>query len=205
MFPNPLKSASKQVTTGAILCGGKSSRMGVSKTAVRLSSGMTMIEHVYLALSQVCERIVFVGHARGISPALLKRGVHVNDEIPDLGPLGALDALLSSGIDERYLVTPCDLFRATPALFRLLKGDRRGRPLLLRHAGVIEPLIGVYPADLLPVLRRQLAQRRLSVRELINAGEPGYVEVPGHLAEALSNANSPHDLDHYPELTGGSA
>ncbi|MCA9395196.1 MAG: molybdenum cofactor guanylyltransferase [Candidatus Omnitrophica bacterium] len=202
---NVLSKKFNSLRTGAILCGGESSRMGSPKTAIRLVSGLTMIEHVYLALSQVCQRVVFVGHAQGIAPALLNRGLHITDEIPGIGPLGALDALLSSGIDREYLVTPCDLFRATPTLYRLLTTEVEGSPVLLRRDGRIEPLIGRYQADLLPMVRGQLARRELSVRRLVEFCKSGFIDVPDYLAETLGNANSPQDLPRYPELTGGSA
>ncbi len=192
MSTQPVKY--RPFTTGAILCGGRSSRMGTPKSAVRLSSGLTMIEHVYLALSQVCTQIVFVGHGDGISAALLARGIHLNDEIPDLGPMGALDALLSSDIDEKYVVTPCDLFRATPDLYRLLDKRCPGSPLLLRHLGGIEPIIGIYQASLLPAIRQRMSRRALSIRGLVASCETGYVDVPVHLRQALSNANRPQDL-----------
>lgn len=184
----------KPVLTGAIFCGGKSSRMGTPKAGVRLSSGLTMVEHVFLALSQVCARVVFVGHAEGVAPALLERGIHLKDEIPELGPLGALDALLSSGIAGSYLVTPCDLCRATPDLYRLLITERPGSPLLLRHPGGVEPLVGVYHAPLLDKVRRQMAQRRLAVRDLLKECQPGYIDVPPALRDTLSNANTPRDV-----------
>lgn len=182
------------VKTGAILCGGKSSRMGSPKSGVSLPNGLTMIEHVYLALSKVCEQVVFVGHGEGVSSALLSRGLHVTDEIPNLGPLGALDALLSSGIDSQYLITPCDLFRVTPDLFHLLDPNHSGSPLLFRHADKIEPLIGIYHETLLPTLRIHMKQKRLAIRDLLSDCDPGFIEVPEALLSTLSNANSPQDV-----------
>ena len=88
--------------TGAILCGGKSSRMGIPKAAIVLSSGLTMIEHVYQALKAICRQVVLVGHKEGIPPHLwfLTR---IEDRYKDKGPLGGLEALLSFGIDSTIL------------------------------------------------------------------------------------------------------
>lgn len=71
----PHSKISKWPHTGAILCGGKSSRMKQPKAGILLSSGITLIEHVYLALKDVCREVVLVGHGEGIPESLhfLKR------------------------------------------------------------------------------------------------------------------------------------
>ena len=168
--------------------------MGTTKAAITLDSGLSMIEHVYLALSKVCSRIVFVGHAEGVPQSVLCRGVQVTDEIPNLGPLGAVDALLSSGVAEQYLITPCDLFQVRPELYRLLLRGSTKSAVILRHQERVEPLIGLYSTQLLPLVREQMSRQQLSMRGLLAACNPEYIEVPEHLRSALQNANLPEDL-----------
>jgi len=191
------RSTIKSGLTGAILCGGKSSRMGTPKAGLLLDSGLTMVEHVYRALGHVCERIVFVGHALGVPEPLLNAGKHIRDEIPGLGPLGALDALLSSGLDHEYIVTPCDLNKASPSLYFLLAKEQMHTPTVLSHQGNLEPLIGRYSQKQLAQIRLQLRERDLSIRSLLLKCHAQAIEVPRHLRCALKNANTPQDLIPY--------
>ena len=104
---------------GAILSGGKSTRMGAPKAGMILPDGRSMIERTRDVLASFCQRVVFVGSPHGVQG----HGV-VDDERENAGPLGALEALLASGMDEQYLVVPCDVPLAPPAfLARLTRDD----------------------------------------------------------------------------------
>lgn len=87
---------------GAILAGGRSSRMGTDKATV-VVDGATMREHVRRALAAVCDEVIVVGGAEA----------DVND--PREGPLLALLALLRARPDRTMLVAPVDQPRLTPA------------------------------------------------------------------------------------------
>lgn len=77
-----VKSSTPCSATGAILMGGRSTRMGTPKHAIMLPDGRAMIEHVADVLRPVCPRQVVLG------PQSPLPGVHA---IPDLrqgfGPL----------------------------------------------------------------------------------------------------------------------
>lgn len=90
--------------TAAILAGGSSRRMGRPKHELMLDDGRTMIELVLRACRTVTDRIVVSGPA-DILPDL----PHIADRRDDAGPLGGLDAILACGLDERYLLVPCDM------------------------------------------------------------------------------------------------
>ena len=198
--------------TGAIFCGGKSSRMGTSKAGIVLPSGLTMIEHVYQSLSTACRQVVVAGHADGI-PASLQRLQRIEDRFKNKGPLGGLEALLSSGIDSEYLIAPCDLHRVVPQLFSLLTDVNLNAPVILARKisqdlksknpddqenksvlNYLEPLIGRYPVALLPLVRRLIAEDRLAMQELALETKAQMIEVPGYLCATLDNANSFQDL-----------
>ena len=105
--------------TGAILCGGAGRRMGQPKAGLVLPDGVTMVERVFAAMSAVCRQVVLVGAATDLP--LSMRGVrHIEDRLPQLGPMGGVEALLASGLDSEYLIAPCDIFLVVPDVFRLL-------------------------------------------------------------------------------------
>lgn len=181
--------------TGAILCGGKSTRMGRPKAGIVLADGRTMVEHVHGALAAVCRRIVLVGDAAGVPPGL-DDVARVPDRLPDLGPLGGLEALLSSGLDSDYLIAPCDLFQAVPAIFRPLVDPGVTSPAVLALEGDerIEPMIARYGTSVFPIVEDMIRGGSLAMHELARRSRAQVVRVPRELASALQNANDPADL-----------
>ena len=101
--------------TGAILCGGSSSRMGAPKHELKLPGGRTMIQTVVDTVEEVCRCIVILG-----PDAILPDLPHVHDLRNDQGPLAGIESLLASGLDEHYLVVPCDVPLITEELLRRL-------------------------------------------------------------------------------------
>jgi len=87
---------------GAILAGGRSSRMGRDKAGV-VVDGLTMREHVRRALAEVCDDVVVVG------------GDVADIDDPRQGPLPALLALLQARPGRTILVAPVDQPRLTAA------------------------------------------------------------------------------------------
>lgn len=167
--------------------------MGVPKAGLILSSGLTMLEHVYRALAQVCRQVIFVGHGEGI-PDSLRDVPRIADNLPDLGPIGALEALLGCGLDDEYLISPCDLFCVTPEVYAFLIHADGSLPIVLKNKNHLEPLLGRYESAMLPLLRNQIALGRRAMHDLLSAGPSTLVPAPAHLVPALKNANSPEDL-----------
>ncbi|MDO6416722.1 molybdenum cofactor guanylyltransferase [Sphingomonas sp. BIUV-7] len=122
---------------GAVLAGGRSSRFGTDK-ALALWRGRPLIEHVVAALQSVSQTIVICGRAHGSAAAIPDR------PMPDLGPLGGLNAALhharAHGFD-RVVTAPCD----TPLL------DEGLLDLILSSAGdawlADMPVIGIWRSE----------------------------------------------------------
>jgi molybdenum cofactor guanylyltransferase len=87
---------------GAILAGGRSSRMGTDKARV-VVDGVAMREHVRRALAAVCDDVIVVG------------GADADIDDPREGPLPALLALLRARPGRTILVAPVDQPRLCPA------------------------------------------------------------------------------------------
>src|SRR5688572_7000787 len=115
--------------TGAILIGGRSRRMGTPKHQLSLRDGRTMLEHVLEPMQSVCSDVVIVDSTHGTHA-----GPHrvLLDHRPGLGPLGAIEALLASGIDDEYLICPCDLPLMSEAVLRLLLQGDDAHAMILR-------------------------------------------------------------------------
>lgn len=181
--------------TGAILLGGKSSRMGTPKHLVALGDGRTMAAHVADALREVCGRIVVVGSAHGLESVGFE-AERVSDLRPGFGPLGGIEALLASGIDDEYLVCPCDLPGVTAEVLRALLEETEAASTILRVSGdVALPLPARISARALPLVRAMLDEGGGAVRAFHARAGARVVDVPGAWGALLMNVNSPADVD----------
>src|SRR5437667_79566 len=117
---------------GAILAGGKSSRMGQGKGGVVLADGQPMLEHVAAPLREVTPQLVILGDGAGYIGPLLNDAAIIPDRFPGEGPLAGLHALLSSGLAENYLVVSCDQALLTPELLRRLTAQPAERPVCFK-------------------------------------------------------------------------
>lgn len=162
-------------TVGAILQGGRSSRMGRDKSAV-VVAGQPMREHVTTALLAVCDRVVQVGGA----------GADVVDDAAyvDGGPIAGVLSLLRSGAGDRYVVCAVDVPLIDGALLqRLIDVDDdacfAGHPLPLVVAASSLPRIeGLWAAG----------ERRLSAVSRVA------VDVDAGVEARLWNVNAPADV-----------
>ena len=179
--------------TGAIYCGGKSSRMGQPKEVMVLKSGITLIEHVYQTLSVLCSKIVLLGNPSKI-PASLEKFDRIPDNFSDIGPIAGLEALLSSGIDEEYLTVPCDLDRINVDALKILIDAKGKLPIILRRKDQLEPLIGRYSPDILPAIREKIKENLYSLKAVLSNIEHTEILVPKELSHALNNVNTVHDF-----------
>jgi molybdopterin-guanine dinucleotide biosynthesis protein A len=178
--------------SGAILVGGRSTRMGADKASLILRDGRTMLEHVATALRTICDRIVLVGEVAG----QVVEYATIADSRPGAGPLGGIEALLGSGVADEYLVCPCDVPDITPHVLRELLKHRDAPATVLRMVG--RPRFESLPARIsiaaLPRVTRLLDSNERSIWQLMEQMSAAIVEVDEHHAAALRNVNTPEDL-----------
>ena len=197
-----LVTANQQVSdqasfpSGAILAGGQSARMGKPKAAVRLWDGRTMIEHLLDTLLTVCPRVVVVGADSSLSLQAGARVVRIPDRKGGLGPLSGIEALLASGLDNRYIVAACDQPLLSVMLLRRLAAGDPQRPHFFRAARIssILPLPAHLPASSLEEVQRILAAPDRSLRALMAAVPPQWIEISVEEEKLLTSVNTPAEL-----------
>ena len=156
---------------GIVLCGGKSTRMGVPKATLQFGPE-TMLQRVVRLLETVVSPIVVVA-ARGQELPELPDEVSVTlDERDARGPLEGLRAGLKAlpvEVDMAY-VTSCDVPLLVPAFVERmidLLGDHD--IAVMEIDGFPHPLSAVYRRDTLPHIEALLAQDRLRPVYLFDA------------------------------------
>lgn len=186
---------------GAVLAGGASTRFGSDK-ALALWCGKRLIDHALDALRPQAEAVIVVG--RDLPGAM---------SIPDrpasgLGPLGGLCAALHFGAKHGFdvvVTTGCDL-PDLPGDLALRLGTG---PVVARG----QPLLGVWPCGLAPVLDAHLAAGRRSLwgwadsagARVVDLGDVPNVNHPSDLAALGDTGLSALDRPVWSSLTGRQA
>jgi molybdopterin-guanine dinucleotide biosynthesis protein A len=173
---------------GAVLQGGRSSRMGTNKALVSLD-GRALRDHMRALLAPLCERVVLVG---GVDADVVDDPATAGD-----GPFAAVLSLLRSSAGERFLVVPTDMPALPPALLRALidhddadDGGRdvafAARPLpLLVHRRSLSRIAAAYAAG----------ERRVrALAEVVVDVPAPAVGVAVDVDSAFANVNTPADL-----------
>ena len=170
--------------TGAVLAGGSSTRMGAAKSDLILPTGRTMIEAAIQTLAEVCARVVTVG-GRSWGPRA------VADLRSGAGPLGGIEALLASGLDERYLVCPNDIPFLTAEMARRLTVPSKAMATIFASEGVrIRSLPLNISVAALPMVTEALDRGQNAIHRLLVLLETERIPISEDEARLLRNVNT---------------
>jgi molybdenum cofactor guanylyltransferase len=148
---------------GIVLCGGKSTRMGVSKATLPFGPE-TMLQRVVRLLGTVVSPVIVVAAREQSLPELPYDVTVTRDERELRGPLEGLRAglkALPNSVDMAY-VTSCDVPLLVPAFVERmveLLGDHD--IAVMEIDGFAHPLSAVYRRDTLPQVELLLQKERL--------------------------------------------
>jgi len=151
-------------STGIILAGGKSSRMGEDK-GLMLYEGQPMVEYVLDALKYTVDDILIIANNQSYG----QFGYPVYpDLIPDKGPVGGICTGLHYSETELNICLSCDVPMVTSEFLFWLIGEGSSHAVTLpRCNGKIHQLMGIYHRSALPVFKKNLEEDKLKLR-LVN-------------------------------------
>lgn len=186
-------SATRNPFTAALLAGGRSTRMGRDKAGL-LIGGVPLWQRQLATLQALApDEILISGRLDG--PCADAGLPIIADDVPGLGPLGGLAALLRRMKGERLLLLAVDLPAMTPVFLESLLAFNGIVPFLDGH---FEPLAAVYPRSVLPLAERCLAESDHSMQHFIRLSVAEGLLTSLPLSEAdrvlFQNANTPSDL-----------
>lgn len=183
-------SAIRNDVTGAILAGGRSSRMGTDK-ALLSAGGEPFIGRVAGALHSVLREVMIISDHSGRYD-FLNLPVFP-DYWPSCGPLAGIHSALVRVTTRKVLACPCDLPDVTPALFESLISARTKHPIVIASQNDnVQPLCGIYDVSLIPLMEGHLKRGQRSVRVFIE--EAGALTVRFDAdPPMLTNLNTPSD------------
>lgn len=182
----------------AVLCGGRSRRMGRDKALLPHPHGGSLLQHtcaltLATGLETVCLSRPHQGHRQHLATATALRQVTVLEEPPPWeGPLLALAKLMTSYPHRPMLLLACDLPNLTPPLLDTLAAPLPPRQARLATDGSRQqPLLASYGADLAATLHQAVAAGVRSFRQWLPGLNVEWLQVP---SPALVNLNCPQDL-----------
>lgn len=184
---------------GAILSGGSSRRMGEDKAMIKLG-GRPLLDRVVDSLMQQVSSLVIVG---GPAEWAGDRGL---DYRPDAvtggrGPLAGLLAAFNYASDiksgsEYVFVTATDMpFLPSSLVARLGDACLKGRPVLPRSGGRLQPLAALWPRGLCEKLAAGLRDESMeSMKDLYANSDFVEVNFDAGPPDPFFNLNTPEDL-----------
>ncbi len=198
--PSPQPRAPSPSFAGLVLCGGKSTRMGLPKATLPFGDEL-MLERVVRLLSSVVSPIAVVAAPEQELPPLPAGVIVARDEVAGRGPLQGLMAGLSAlapHCDAAY-ATSCDVPLLVPAVVRLMIDRLGAHDIAVPVEGQFHhPLAAVYRTRVVPVIAELLAADQLRPVFLydrvatcrVNVSDLAAVD-PGLVT--LKNLNRPED------------
>ena len=199
-----------QSTTGIILAGGQSRRMGQDKRRLRLwgATAPTLLEHTCAVLAPLCTATLVVFADAEDAAAWHLSGVQsVWDATPDAGVPAALVAGLQAMATPHALVVAADLPLLNADLLTALRDDPRPCDLLVpralhtrtRNTWHAEPLHARYAQSCLPMLQAMVARGQRRITDLLAQVQMEWFE-PEQTRQydphgySFLNINTPSDL-----------
>lgn len=208
----PGKSTDAERLLGAVLAGGKSTRMGRDKALLRRAAGdadagraeITFLDHAVQRLLPLTRHVVVLGrtipagHVAAAEASALPPVIGLPDRKPSLGPAMGVATALRFAADRGFdavLVTPVDMPDLTAEHLRLLIGgwqDRGGPTAAAFRDNMPEPLLAIYPTSLADSIGTLADSADRSLFRWLSRQEVSLVPLP---IEAAKNVNRPSDLD----------
>jgi len=183
---------------GALLCGGRSSRMGRDKAFLEVDR--QPLWRLQLAkLRAVCGEVVVCGSTsqRGFFEP---EGVRFEADLAaDLGPLSGIARALEVAQATHVLVLAVDMPKMSERyLLRLREATGPSYGVVPERAGAFEGLCAVYPASMYPMVSEQLSGSDRSLQALVRSGVERNLLRPFPIVDLelglFENWNVPGDL-----------
>ena len=191
-------------TSGIILAGGSSSRMGKNKALLPLPGNQTItfVEYLVSLLEKLCSETLIVARDQAHARDYVYPNVRVTiDETPGIGPLMGLYSGLSAIHTTHALVVAVDLPFVQRALLSFLLSQPLPADTLLVPLihNIPQVLLTLYPRSILPVVKEQLLRGRRDLRCLLKIAPVQFVEEAQLLQvdpqlRSFMNINTPEEL-----------
>jgi molybdopterin-guanine dinucleotide biosynthesis protein A len=178
---------------GLVLAGGKSTRMGQDKGAIRWH-GEEQRLHMAQLLSQFC-RQVYISCRQEQAEQMTGSYPLITDTHQDLGPFGAILSAFETNPSVAWLVTACDLPLLDASTLGELIQQRAPTAMATTfkspHDGLPEPLITIWEPDSYPILTAAVPKGYRCPRKVLINNAVKIITPTNPIA--LMNVNTPQE------------
>ena len=191
--------------TGIILSGGKSMRMGINKSLLKIGNRYA-IEITVDLMKSLFEKIILSTNAPE-EYEFLNLSM-VEDIFKDAGPLAGIHSALQKSNTDKNFVISCDVPMMNKQMIEFFTEYNSDKEIILsRAAGYLQPLVGIYKKRLLPLIEKLLREnenqseekrKHLSLHALIEMAETEIIDVtslPFYSDRLFFNLNNKDDFE----------
>lgn len=180
-------------TTGIILAGGKSSRMGRNKALLELS-GLKIIERIYKSIKHSCNEVIIISNSPEVY--LFMELKLYKDIFPGFGPLAGIHSGLSNSKTDNNFIISCDLpLISSEVVENIIKYESDKPVVIYQKKNRLQYLCGIYRKACLPFLETSLKANNLRVKDFINKIDLEVLDAEGFPDEVFFNLNTIEDYE----------
>ena len=142
----------KNIMTGIILSGGRSSRMRTDKALLKFGD-ITVIEIVTDKMKQIFNEVIISTNNKN-DYSFLNLPI-IQDEFIDKGPLSGLHAAIESSGTEKNFVISCDMPLISPEMITFIANYISDKEIILPEVnGKVQQLCGVYSKSVITEIEK---------------------------------------------------
>lgn len=203
-------------TSGAVIAGGRSGRLGTDKRFVELDGTpllartvavlRALVDDLQVVVADPADRIAIMESLTEALGTEVAGAVRITvDARPDVGPAAGLETALAEARSDAVLVVATDHPALAPGVLALLLERARSsdaRAVTIRGPRGPEPFLAAYRRDALPTLRAALDAGERRMQAVLAALAPEVVDDavwrpldPG--GRTLADVDTPADLDAF--------
>jgi molybdopterin-guanine dinucleotide biosynthesis protein A len=196
-------SSLSNISSGIILAGGHSRRMGQNKALLPHpgNQSITFVEHLVSILTPLCSEVLIIARNEAHATGIMLPGVRVVfDLVPESGPLMGLYTGLNAIKTQRTLVVAVDMPFVSPGMLSFLLSQPLTDAVLVPIVNNIpQVLLALYPRSILPFVEERIRQGRRDLRSLLEIAPVQYIsedrlcQIDPHLRSFI-NVNTPEEL-----------
>jgi molybdopterin-guanine dinucleotide biosynthesis protein A len=185
--------------TGVILAGGKSSRMGVNKSFLKLGN-QTIIEHIVDLMKSIFSEVIIVTNTPDEYKFL---NLPLYEDIYKWkGPLAGIHSALTHSQTEKIFVLSCDVPLMSKEMIEHIIEYKTDQSIVFcEAAGYHQPLVGVYSKKILSEIEKFISNNEMSDKsfhqflKIVDAEIIHPEKLSFYKDEIFFNVNRPEDYE----------
>lgn len=190
--------------TGVILSGGRSSRMGVNKSFLKLGN-QTIIERIVDLMKSIFSEVIIITNT---PDEYIFLNLPLYEDIYKWkGPLAGIHSALVHSKTDKVFVVSCDVPLMSREMIEYIINHKSDKPVVFcEAAGYHQPLVGVYSKSILSAVEKFISNEKLDDKSFhkflknVDADIIHPQKLDFYKDEIFFNVNRPEDFEQIKKL-----